>query len=55
MGIDRGNPDAAENQKGSGREAAEEDLTSIDTWMKVDEVEQRKQLGGPMDSGTRDD
>jgi|ERR1700683_2244963 hypothetical protein len=27
-----------------GRNATQADLTSIDTWMKVDEVEQRKEL-----------
>lgn len=27
-----------------GRDATEEDLTSIATWMKVDEIEQRKNL-----------
>ena len=31
-------------RKDLGRKATEEDLTSIDTWMKVDEVEQRKKV-----------
>jgi hypothetical protein len=30
-----------------GREATQADLVSIDTWMKVDEVEQRKDLDKP--------
>lgn len=30
-----------------GRKATEADLTSIDTWMKVDEVEQRKDIDKP--------
>ncbi len=30
-----------------GRKATQADLTSIDTWMKVDEVEQRKELEKP--------
>jgi hypothetical protein len=30
-----------------GRKATQADLPSIDTWMKVDEVEQRKDLDKP--------
>jgi len=30
-----------------GRKATQADLTSIDTWMKVQEVEQRKALDKP--------
>jgi len=30
-----------------GRKATEEDLTSLDTWMKVDEVEEEKQRNDP--------
>jgi len=34
-------------KKDLGRKAAQGDLTSIDTWMKVDEVEQRKESHKP--------
>jgi hypothetical protein len=31
-----------------GRKATDDDLTSIDTWMKVDEVEQREKPKNPL-------
>lgn len=34
-------------KKGLGRRATQTDLTSIDTWMKVDEVEQRNEPDKP--------
>jgi len=33
-----------------GRKPTEADLSSLDTWMKVDEVEQEKQRNNPSDS-----
>jgi hypothetical protein len=38
-------------KRGLRRKAAEADLASIDTWMKVDEVEQRKALDKPPSLG----
>jgi hypothetical protein len=38
-------------QKALGRKATEADLTSIDTWRKVDEVEQRKEPDKPPSLG----
>jgi hypothetical protein len=35
-------------RKDLGRKATNLDLTSIDTWMKVDEVEQRKKQNSPL-------
>jgi hypothetical protein len=37
----------------SGGEATDTDLTSLDTWMKVDEVEQRKTQGKPTGDDSR--
>lgn len=34
-----------------GREATDADLTSIDTWMKVEEVEQRHEKNRPLGPG----
>jgi len=36
-------------RKDLGRKATNLDLTSIDTWMKVDEVEERKKGNRPLD------
>lgn len=35
-------------KKDLGRKATEADLTSIDTWIKVDEVEQQNKRNGPL-------
>ena len=36
-------------RKDLGRKATEADLTSIDTWMKVDEIEEQEKRGRPLD------
>ena len=38
-------------KKDLGRKATQADLTSIDTWMKVDEAEQRKETDKPPSLG----
>jgi hypothetical protein len=38
-------------KKDLGRKATQADLTSIDTWMKVDEVEQGKEPDKPSSLG----
>jgi len=35
-------------KKDFGRKATEADLTSIDTWMKVDDVERRNERNSPL-------
>jgi hypothetical protein len=47
MGVDSGLRMRLKIKNDLGRKATQADLTSIDTWMKVQEVEQQKDLDKP--------